>query len=68
MRSRVSLLVAWPQRQVAALIGVSQPDLSRIESGRMNPTDRELSALARLFNCAAERLLDPVVDTLEGQR
>ena len=60
------------QRQVASLIRVTQPELSRIETGRMNPTDRELSALARLFNCAAEHLLDPVVDAFldhaEGRR
>lgn len=48
------------QRQVASLIHVSQPELSRIETGRMNPTDDELAALALLYNCAPEKLLAPV--------
>jgi transcriptional regulator with XRE-family HTH domain len=37
---------------------VPQPELSRIESGRTNPTDRELEALSRVLGCASERPLD----------
>jgi transcriptional regulator with XRE-family HTH domain len=49
------------QRQLAVLAKIPQPDLSRIENGRSNPTRRELDALASVLGCPADRLMKPVV-------
>ena len=48
------------QRELAVLAKVTQPELSRIESGRTNPNQRELQALARALGCAPDQLLDHV--------
>ena len=48
------------QRKVSSLIGMSQSQLSCIESGRVNPTAAELEVLGRVLNCLPERLLDHV--------
>jgi transcriptional regulator with XRE-family HTH domain len=55
------------QEQVATFLGVPRPHVSEIENGVRNPSARELAGLARLFDCAAEKLLDPVIDTLLDQ-
>jgi transcriptional regulator with XRE-family HTH domain len=46
---------------------VPQPELLRIESGRTNPTDRELEAPARVLGGAPERLLDHLDATALGE-
>lgn len=48
------------QRQLAALTNLNQSVISQIESGRANPTERELKALARVLGCAPERVMDQV--------
>jgi transcriptional regulator with XRE-family HTH domain len=50
------------QKRLASLAKVSQPALSLIEAGRVNPTPLELSALGVALGCAPERLLDHVSD------
>jgi transcriptional regulator with XRE-family HTH domain len=58
-----------PQYEVAALVGIHRPELSKMESGRVNPTADELARLARFYNVPAERLLDhiAVADGVEYQ-
>jgi transcriptional regulator with XRE-family HTH domain len=48
------------QRALAARAKMSNADLCRIESGRTNPSDRELKALGTALGCAPERLMDHV--------
>lgn len=39
----------WTQLQLAALTGLDNTLLSRIETGRVNPTDEERVTIARAF-------------------
>ncbi len=48
------------QQQLAVLVKLDQPEISRIESGRVNPLPGELGVLSRLLNCPPDRLLDHV--------
>jgi transcriptional regulator with XRE-family HTH domain len=48
------------QHQLAVLTNVRQSELSRIETGRGIPTTSELTALATVLECAADRLMDIV--------
>ena len=48
------------QQQLAILVKLDQPEISRIESGRVNPTPRELGILGRVLGCPPERLLEHV--------
>ena len=50
------------QRRLADLARLPRPELSRIESGRVNPTDKERAALARILKCDPATLLDPVTE------
>lgn len=50
------------QEQVAAIIAVPRPHISQFENGVRNPNGRQLTALARLFNCPPDQLLDHVMD------
>jgi transcriptional regulator with XRE-family HTH domain len=65
---RQRILLELAQHQVAALTKgvVSQPTLSNIEKGRINPNDKELAALASVLNCPANRLMNHVSDTVLG--
>lgn len=51
-QKRVSL--NWKQKYVATALGISQPQLSRIENNQEGVTQEELKAIARLFNTTTE--------------
>jgi transcriptional regulator with XRE-family HTH domain len=46
------------QREVADRANVVRSELSRFETGRANPTTKELLALACVLGTPADRLLD----------
>jgi transcriptional regulator with XRE-family HTH domain len=48
------------QEQIAALCRIPRPHVSQIENGVRNPNPRELAALARVFHCPPEHLLDRI--------
>ncbi len=48
------------QQQLADKVGMSQTLYSLLERGRLVPTDRELTSLARVLAVPADTLLAPV--------
>jgi transcriptional regulator with XRE-family HTH domain len=61
------------QYEIAELTGIRRPELSRIESGRLNPTPDELARLAKVYGVLPERLLDHItvndgVESHDSQR
>ena len=48
------------QQQLAVLVKLDQPEISRIETGRVNPSPEELAVLSRVLDCPAEELLEHV--------
>ena len=48
------------QQQLAILVKLDQPEISRIESGRVNPSPEELAVLSRVLDFPAEELLEHV--------
>ena len=48
------------QHAVAVVTQVPQPEISRIETGRLKPTPAQLERLAKFFNVAPEDLLRDV--------
>lgn len=44
------------QKQLAELIGCTQKDISRYETGTRNPSAQTIQKLARVFNCTMEEL------------
>jgi transcriptional regulator with XRE-family HTH domain len=53
------------QGQVADLTGTPRQHLSQIENGIRNPRPGQLNALARVFQCASDTLLEQVVEALD---
>ena len=54
----------WTQKDVAQRTGIPQPNVSAIESGRLNPTPDELERLAQAFLISPSAiLLKPVAIT-----
>lgn len=51
-QKRVSL--NWKQKYVATALGISQPQLSRIENNQEGVTQEELQIISRLFNTSVE--------------
>jgi transcriptional regulator with XRE-family HTH domain len=47
-------------RVVAKLTGINQSWYGQMESGRVNPTDDELTAIAKALRCAPDKLLQQV--------
>lgn len=47
-----------PMRQLAAMVGISNPYLSQIERGLRAPSDQVLGGIARALNMSAEALFD----------
>ena len=45
------------QRELAALIGVGVPHVSKVEAGRENPSDELLAQIARTFECDLDELM-----------
>jgi transcriptional regulator with XRE-family HTH domain len=54
------IVLELSQAQVAALVKMRQADISRIETGRLNPTPRELAALSKVLHCPPDRLMDHI--------
>lgn len=48
----------FSQKEVAITIGVSRPTVSQWESGKKNPTGKNLLELAKLLSCSVDYLLD----------
>jgi transcriptional regulator with XRE-family HTH domain len=47
----------YPQKQVAAYLGISQPAYSKIESGKTKITAQHILKLSELFSCRPDALL-----------
>ena len=45
------------QRDLAALVGVGVPHISKVEAGRENPSDDMLRRVAEVFKCDPDELL-----------
>lgn len=45
------------QRELAALIDVGVPHVSKVEAGRENPSDDLLVQIARVFECDIDELM-----------
>ena len=54
---RERLQRSMTQRELAALIGVGAPHVSKVEAGRENPSVEILNKIALVFNCEFEELL-----------
>lgn len=54
---RERLTRSMTQRDLAQLVRVGTPHISKVEAGRENPSDELLQRLARVFNCDFEELL-----------
>ena len=52
----------FSQGDLCALTHISRPDMSRIETGRSNPTQKELIAIGKVLGVPPDRLMDHVVD------
>ena len=52
----------WNQTVLAAKVGMSAADISRIESGRARPYPGQADRLAKVLKLAASRLQDQVPD------
>jgi transcriptional regulator with XRE-family HTH domain len=55
-------LAELPMRQLAAMVGISNPYLSQIERGLRAPSERVLHAIARSLRMSADALLDLAAD------
>jgi transcriptional regulator with XRE-family HTH domain len=51
-------LAALPMRQLAAMVGISNPYLSQIERGLRAPSDHVLEAIARSLRTSADALYE----------
>ena len=51
-------LAALPMRQLAAMVGISNPYLSQIERGLRAPSDHVLEAIAKSLNTSADALYE----------
>ena len=60
--SNFSASSAGFRRADRALTHISRPDMSRIETGRSNPTQKELIAIGKVLGVPPDRLMDHVVD------
>ena len=45
------------QRELADLVGVGVPHISKVEAGRENPSDELLGRVAKVFECDIDELL-----------
>ncbi len=54
---RERLARGMTQRELAVLIGVGVPHVSKIEAGRENPSDELLRKVADVFGCDFDELL-----------
>ena len=45
------------QRELAALVGVGVPHISKVEAGRENPSDDLLRKVAEVFGCDFDELM-----------
>ena len=48
------------QQQVATLLNSHQPEISRIESGQVNPSTKQLAMLSRILDDSTDKLLDEI--------
>lgn len=46
------------QKQLADMVGISQPSYSNIENGKRNPTVKTLKKIVKALNCNIEDLLE----------
>ena len=51
---RLRLVRQWDQSTLARRVGVTQSIVSRIESGRLAPTEEQLQGFAKAFGCTKE--------------
>ena len=51
----------WTQTDLAARAGLSASDISRIETGRMQPYPRQVRRIARALRLEPEQLLEPML-------
>jgi transcriptional regulator with XRE-family HTH domain len=56
-------LAALPMRQLAAMVGISNPYLSQIERGLRAPSEQVLHAIARSLRTSADALLELAADS-----
>lgn len=68
---RERLKLGWTQRHLAEAVQVGVPHISKVESGRENPSDELLVKLAKKFKVESDELLlvarrvpDGLIDTL----
>jgi transcriptional regulator with XRE-family HTH domain len=54
------------QGQVAARTRILRSVISQIETNRVNPTDHERAAIARVLGCDPDRLLDHIDESSLG--
>ncbi len=59
-------LAALPMRQLATMVGISNPYLSQIERGLRAPSERVLEAIAANLRTSAEELHAAAADEDEG--
>ena len=52
----------WSQSELATLAGLSRPEVSAIENGRLVPSAAGALALARAFSCSVESLFQLTLD------
>jgi transcriptional regulator with XRE-family HTH domain len=55
-------LAALPMRQLAAMVGISNPYLSQIERGLRAPSEQVLDAIARSLRTSADALYEQATD------
>ncbi len=48
------------QRELAKMLGVSQPTITQYETGARKPDIVTLKKLAKLLNCTTDQLLEPI--------
>ena len=60
-------LAALPMRQLAAMVGISNPYLSQIERGLRAPSDQVLEAIARSLRTSADALYEQAASVEEEQ-
>jgi transcriptional regulator with XRE-family HTH domain len=59
-------LAELPMRQLATMVGISNPYLSQIERGLRAPSERVLHAIAASLRTSADALLDLAADRTAG--
>ncbi|WP_226436834.1 helix-turn-helix domain-containing protein [Rhodococcus yananensis] len=60
-------LAELPMRQLASMVGISNPYLSQIERNLRAPSDRVLAAIAEQLHVSADALVSQVTPTAEGE-